>query len=41
MILAYASVFAAFCVVVGMIAFIFYCSKAIDAEAERVENYRF
>jgi|CXWL01.1.fsa_nt_gi hypothetical protein len=40
MMLDYAPVFAAFCVVFVTIAFIVYCSKEIDAEADRVKNYR-
>lgn len=33
-------VVAAFMAVAGMIAFLVYCGKALDAEAERVENFR-
>ncbi len=33
-------VLAAFMVVGGMIAFLVYCGKEIDAEEKRVENYR-
>ena len=33
-------VLAAFGVVFGMLAFLFYCGKEIDAESKRVEDYR-
>ena len=38
--IAWIPVLGAFAAVAGMLAFLVYCGSEIDAEAERVEQYR-